>query len=231
MTNNDNLTGFEARLLTELRVEVQRRAEFDEIVAPALAPNPWRRRALVLGSAAAVAAAVAIVVPAVTGGPGASKAYAVTRDDDGTVTVTVYRFDDAAGLQSQLKAKGVNAVVDYTPAGKTCKMPRYTPVQAGGWGIQGSSQHGGTTSFTVRPSDYTGHTLVITNSDLAPTQVPGGSGTEAAASSVQIGVADGPVAPCELVDATDVAPPPGGGFVTHQEVPGEGPTTSTTGPN
>src|SRR2546430_791444 len=51
-------------------------------------------------------------------------AFAVDRKADGDVSVTINNLSDAHGLQSQLRAAGINAEVDYTPAGKACREPR-----------------------------------------------------------------------------------------------------------
>jgi hypothetical protein len=64
--------------------------------------------------------AAAIVVPAMlpagAGGAFASKAWAVDRNSDGTVTFTVAeQFSDPAGLQRALRADGVPAFVRVQP--------------------------------------------------------------------------------------------------------------------
>lgn len=84
------------------------------------AAKAGRRR---LGQATAVAATVAataIVLPAVLpGGGSAARAWAVDRNRDGTITVTLTReFTDPAGLQRALRSDGVNAVVRTYNAGE-----------------------------------------------------------------------------------------------------------------
>ncbi|MEV0614977.1 hypothetical protein AB0I81_16750 [Nonomuraea sp. NPDC050404] len=89
-------------------------------------PAPVRRgsRRLVGLSAAlagvAAAATAVVLATGLVGGP----AYAVTKDADGGVSVEVRAFTDPEGLESELAAAGVKAVVDYLPQGQTCKQPR-----------------------------------------------------------------------------------------------------------
>src|SRR5437867_1311857 len=113
---------FEKRLLDELRNLV--------VAQPSSRPERARsRRPLVLaGSMAAVlAAATGAGVPFLVGG--AAPAYAVTTNDDGTVSVEINSLSDAAGLESKLREAGIPAVVQYLPPGKACKQPWFTPAQ------------------------------------------------------------------------------------------------------
>lgn len=95
---------FEQSLLTELREHVATRT-----------PGPVRstraRRWRWAAVPAAAAAAVTAVVVAVSG---PTPAYAVDESGD-DVVVTVYRLDDAAGLERALREHGVAAEVDYDP--------------------------------------------------------------------------------------------------------------------
>ena len=107
---------FEHRLLTELRQVVAERPA-PEVVA---SPRSHRRRPLLFAATAAVAAAAAAALLTVTSG-GVAPAFAVDRQANGDVSVTINKLSDAQGLQSQLRAAGINAEVDYTPAGKACR--------------------------------------------------------------------------------------------------------------
>jgi hypothetical protein len=83
--------------------------------APARTPR-LRRRLLLAGGLVTAAAAAAIVVPAVlpggTTGTFITKAWAVERNADGSVTFSISKsFDDPAGLRRALKAAGVTAFV------------------------------------------------------------------------------------------------------------------------
>ena len=181
------MSNFEERLLHELRAMVESE--------PDRAPSRTRRgRRLVLGAgvAALLAASAGAGVLLLTGG--AQAAYAVTRNADGSVTVEIDSLQDAAGLEAKLKAAGLNAVVQYLPAGKTCRKPWFTPAGADAAGgmhgsASGPSSDGGTT-FTISGDFPPGDTLVIS------TQT--GPGREQA---LGIAWAKGDVPPCQVVDA------------------------------
>ncbi|MFB4273577.1 hypothetical protein ACBJ32_59010, partial [Nonomuraea sp. GTA35] len=87
--------------------------------------TPVRRTRRIVGLAAAVAAAATavVVLTGVTGATG-SAAYAVSKGSDGTVDVQINSFVDPEGLESELAEAGITSVVDYLPAGQTCKQPR-----------------------------------------------------------------------------------------------------------
>ncbi|MGH3202954.1 MAG: hypothetical protein ACRDOA_00955 [Streptosporangiaceae bacterium] len=93
------------------------------------------RRPVLLAGAAAVAACAAIVVPAVlpAGGAGSlvSAAWAVQRNADGTVTVTIKDVFDLGGLQQALASDGVPArviTVATDPAAYTGPLVAADPV-------------------------------------------------------------------------------------------------------
>lgn len=186
---------FEDRLLAELRAIVTARP------APATAqPVPRRppRARLALGGVATAAAAAAAAVIA-TGGGSPEPAYAVERQADGDVTVTVNSLRDADGLERKLRAAGVPAVVDYTPEGKMCKSPRGTLTSDGKLTMGVSSSDGGATTFTVPRDLGSDRTLVI--------QASVGERSTA----VGVDIVEGAVAPCELVDAPDPSTAPADG--------------------
>ncbi|MEU8377685.1 hypothetical protein [Streptosporangium sp. NPDC048865] len=114
---------FEERLLMELKTEM---AEMAGRAArePARRPRGIVTRARLAGAAALAVAAVA--VPLVLGG--GTAAYAVTKNPDGTLTVTVNELQDPEGLQAELNAQGVKADVTYTPRDKRCAPGRFTSV-------------------------------------------------------------------------------------------------------
>jgi hypothetical protein len=188
------MSNFEERLLVELRTMVT--------VEPV---ERGRRRALRCGPRLALAGGLAAVLAAaVTAGvvvlsAGTQAAYAVTRNADGTITVEIDSLTDAAGLQAKLQEAGVNAVVEYLPAGKMCRQPWFTPAGAAARGGMQQSSVGrtadGATQFTISGDRPAGTTLVIT------TQT--GPGREQA---LGIAYAQGDVPPCLVVDA-----PPGSG--------------------
>jgi hypothetical protein len=115
------LGGFEQRLLRELRQVV--------LVSPWGSPGLQRppasgrlpRVRLPLALAGGAAAALAIAVAGgLPGGGEPSKAWAVDRNPNGTVTVRIDSLSDAAGLERKLNEAGVPALVQYLPPGKTC---------------------------------------------------------------------------------------------------------------
>lgn len=115
MTNNNS---FEDRLLAQL----------GDVIEHNPAPEAGRahgaltrRRVAFGGGIGALAATGAALLVA---GGGASSAYAVDAGSDGAVHVTIANLSDATGLQRALEAAGIKAVVDYTPAGKSCVQPR-----------------------------------------------------------------------------------------------------------
>ena len=203
-------TQFEDRLLAELSQLVAERPAPD--AGPL--PQPLRRRRWVFAGSGAAAAAAAAVLFAVTTG-GVAPAFAVDRQANGDVTVTINQLSDGQGLQSQLRAAGINAQVDYTPAGKGCREPRGRPAApASGLGVAGVRVSGHSTTFTVsRNMVGPGQTLVISTS--------GGSGP----TSVGMQVIEGPVSPCVLVDVPGA--PAGPAFSTHGQFGGSsaGPVT------
>jgi hypothetical protein len=207
---------FEDRLLAELSRLV---AECPSPEVGAL-PRPHRRRPLVFAGTAAAAAAAAAALFAFTSG-GVAPAFAVDRQPNGDVSVTINQLSDAQGLQSQLRAAGINAEVDYTPAGKGCREPRGRPATpSSGTGVTGVRVSGHSTTFTVsRNMVGPGQTLVISTS--------GGSGP----TSVGMQVIKGPVSPCVLVDVPGA--PAGPAFRTRGQFGGSsaGPVTRGTRPS
>ncbi|SDW67177.1 hypothetical protein SAMN05421504_1011212 [Amycolatopsis xylanica] len=188
MTARRPLTDFERRLLAELKEIVGERAS----VPGGTAPRSSRRRGRALGVAAA-GVTLALGLPLLHDGTVPS-AYAVQPAVDGSVTVTINRIDDAAGLEGQLRAHDVPAVVVYTPDGKTCREPWLKTTSAPPRlrvDVTGSAA-----SFRVRPSDLeTGQTLVVRNMTV------GGPDPATAAGMIAIAVTEGAAPPCVLVDA------------------------------
>ncbi|MFF4413437.1 hypothetical protein ACFYY8_12965 [Streptosporangium sp. NPDC001559] len=122
---NGSLAGFEERRLAELKEHVAARAAAER------AGRPRRRIVMTLAAGAAVAVVASVITVSSIGG--AAPAYAVTKDSDGVVHVTVRDvapgdFPDVKGLTGQLRELDVPAVVDYVPAGRKCREPRGTVV-------------------------------------------------------------------------------------------------------
>jgi hypothetical protein len=116
----DPLGGFEQRLLRELRLVVVTNPRVSPGLQRTATSGRFARVRLPLamaGGAAAVAIAIASALP---GGGAPSKAWAVDRNPDGTVTVRIDSLADAAGLERKLNEAGVPALVQYLPPGKSC---------------------------------------------------------------------------------------------------------------
>jgi hypothetical protein len=208
------LTGFEERLLHELRrvvIEESRSASAPAPRAPiARRRSLWRRRlGLTGGVAAVVAFGLAAGLP-LGGGNGGSAAYAVTQNADGTVTVQINALRDADGLQRRLREAGVPALVQYLPPGKACEGMRVgRGARDPAPGLVDSIVHtneDGSVRFTIDKREHRGQTLVVRSQDFAPGQpVPGRTeGAPQAASSVGVSFENGAARPCEVVDAADI---------------------------
>lgn len=208
-SNHDRLGGFEERLLGELKSVVAHRKAEQPAVQPARAPLWRRRRVVSVAAASALAVGAAVGVPLLGGetttAP-ASAAFTVSSNDDGTVTVTIYRFDDAEGLEAQLAEHGVPADVAYTPYGKHCQADRYglSPTQhqvdvdnATLAGIP-LNMNDVVLSFNLRPADFQpDETLVVVNS-WAGTDTDPTKGAVSLRQEANVVTAIGPVEPCEL---------------------------------
>jgi hypothetical protein len=123
------LGGFEQRLLLELRQVVADNSPAER-GTPARPSRFGRGLRISLAAGAAAAAAIAVVSAVSIGGGGGSKAWAVSSNPDGTVTVTVGSFNspaDAEGLQRKLEASGIRSLVQYLPPGKTCAGGELAP--------------------------------------------------------------------------------------------------------
>jgi hypothetical protein len=221
---------FEDRLLHELR---------SMVVADSAAGGDHRRsrtwgapRRLALAGAGAALVAVAAVVAVQQVSGGAAPAYAVNKNDDGTVTVEINSLSDAAGLRQKLRDAGISAVVQYLPPGKACKQPWPTPAPGtpsspGGGekpaitsGVEHTPDH---TRFTISNNLPADTTLVIT------TQV-GGQSAATGPSAIGITLGHGEVQPCEVVDAPAGSPPlgapPAGAQVHTENGPAQGLSSS-----
>ena len=199
------MSNFEERLLTELRTVVAEQPEEHEQRSER---RRWRWPRLVLAGGLAAVLAVAAVAGVFSLSGGTQAAYAVTKNDDGSISVQVDSLTDAAGLQSALQAAGVNAVVEYLPEGKMCKQPWFTPAGRAAAGGPEESRVGrnanGSTTFSISGDRPAGDTLVVS------TQT-GPNGEQA----LGIGWAQGTVPPCQVVDAPAGSGALGGPSVTN----------------
>ncbi|WP_331770139.1 hypothetical protein OG948_41355 (plasmid) [Embleya sp. NBC_00888] len=180
---------FQEQLLAELRDVVAEKA-----ATPAPRPGISRRRKATITGAIAVAmgAAVAVVVPVVVGGT-TSPAYAVERDQDGSITVRVREYTDPAGLRDRLRDLGVNAVVDFVPLNRQCVEPRAAFAEYDPLLFTSEAPTEGAEGFMrLRPDRIAaGQTLVL--------EIYYRNDAQAHVSSDRARLATGPVAPCVLV--------------------------------
>jgi hypothetical protein len=203
MTTQDDRPrdGYEDRLLSELRALAVANAaasEADSRRRPARARSRPRRRLALAGVAGGVCAASAVI--ALTDGGSGSTAYAVEPHGDGSVTVEISALEDAAGLERKLRAAGVPAEVDYLPDGKVCREPRFAHAP-GGPMAGGLEQRGDAVSFTIDTRNLrSGQTLVISSTTHSKAAAGQALPASVTALSIAMGVAEGPVAPCEPVE-------------------------------
>jgi hypothetical protein len=210
---------YEDRLLTELRQVV---TENPAPVTPSRRFG-WKPRLVIGGVAAALVAAGAVAVVETSATP----AFAVTPNKDGSVTVTINKLSDAEGLQRELIAAGVPTVAKYLPIGKTCAPDWYKPAQAGPTSMKMTLTDGHLTFTISRHQLRKGQTLIISTQNGVGT---GPGGEQAEMSAVGMGVAQGPVGVCHVVDAK--LPPPGqpgaGGGSVHTDGPDAGTSAGPT---
>lgn len=120
---------FEDRLLEELKREIEARAP---------RPAPARPRRVVTAPRFALAAALATAATAAAvllpGSPGAPEAYAVDRNGDGSVTVTLYDLtpdpEEQDALVARVRELGVRVSIDSPPDGTACTQPRGEVIQS-----------------------------------------------------------------------------------------------------
>jgi hypothetical protein len=183
---------------------------------------------LAFGAGVALAAvAAALVVSA--GGSHPSKAFAVVPREGGGVTIKIYSLEDASGLESALAEAGLRSQVTWLPVGKVCREPHYKPSIVhlpGGGTIGGMTMGGPGGPMTIavestqryresfgkhRRGEISDDELANLNLDPAafrPDQSVVISGTPTpfngdpeGGSIASLGVAEGPVEPCEPVPA------------------------------
>jgi len=100
--------GFRDRLLAELTELIPAESQPSN---PSSIIRTTRRRQTLIGLSAAAAVATALVVVPIVRGPSGTPAWAVEQTSDGNVTVTVRRISDVEGLERQIRANGIPAVV------------------------------------------------------------------------------------------------------------------------
>jgi hypothetical protein len=146
------MSRFEDRLLTYLIAEHGDALGEAPPLQLALPRGRLRVRPVLGAIALAVAAALAVLVIALSGGRG-TPAYAVEVHSDGTVVLTLNDILGAPGANSTLEALGVR--VRVIPVHEGCKAPAHVDIRADASGIvrlisnSGSKVSGGTV-WTIR---------------------------------------------------------------------------------
>lgn len=190
------MSNFEERLLSALKDEITTRTAEDKMTTVTPVQRGSRRRFVGLSAAVAGVAAAATAVVLMTGIAGAP-AYAVTKGADGAVSVRINSFTDPEGLEAELAANGVKAVVDYLPAGQTCQEPRGQRSSMTGKFATSIGSEGNGMSFKIVTGQVPeGETLV-----LAVSRSKDGDDKPPFATSLQ--VVKGAVAPCEATSASE----------------------------
>jgi hypothetical protein len=95
-------------------------------------PSPRRRPKAAVGATVLTAVGAGVAVIAISASSTAAPAYAVTRNPDGSVSVTLRQLSAIADVNARLKALGVQAVVTRT--GSNCssvptRIVRLSPVR------------------------------------------------------------------------------------------------------
>ncbi|MFC4534285.1 hypothetical protein [Sphaerisporangium dianthi] len=211
---------FENRLLAELKAEMAASAPRE------ITPAPRRitgRRILAGAGAVGAVAAATITVPMLIAP--ASPAYALTKNADGSLTLTIHEFSDPEAIENDLASRGVKADVTYMPLGKRCdrssrrslvggqagtatkgEFNGKDPAAPGGAGEAANSSLGSLLGKAFRVNDgitiypkyiKPGQTAVIEVAENAEKPTAEHPGV---AWRFTGGLVDGPVQPCRLVD-------------------------------
>ncbi|MFF1411029.1 hypothetical protein ACFVX6_14760 [Streptomyces sp. NPDC058289] len=116
-------TAFEERLKAELVAIAADRVESEGGVDLG-ARSPARRLRIPLAVGLAATAAVGLIALPVMGDQGGtSAAYALTRSDDGTITVKLFNSEGLPGLERELRGLGVPVVVIQRKPLAECDAP------------------------------------------------------------------------------------------------------------
>lgn len=160
-------------------------------------PAKQRRRLLrpaVLAPALGLAAAAAVAAPLLFGG---TPAHAVTKNPDGTVSITINEAKDPKGLEAELRRMGYNIVVDYLPAGKKCatrpRSSNWLSKEQAPLVVFPPAQD--TPGFEIDPAQIKPGQIGVLEFSVNDGPKPGD-----VIAGIWARVSDGPVAPCELVD-------------------------------
>jgi hypothetical protein len=163
------MNSFETALLNELRTIVTERSE----QRPRHRLASRLRRPSFIAVPVGVAGAAAAAVVGVGALSGATAAYAVTTASSGDVVVTIKSLSDASGLQSALRADGIDAIVNYDATGSSTP-----PIPTGSGAVDGGSSAWGRARAGTGPAPVTSQSL-----HLGSGSASGSSGTGSSTST------------------------------------------------
>lgn len=162
-------------------------------------PIPRLLPAGALGLAVAALVAALVIGLSSGGGGGGTPAYAVVRNGDGTVTVTVNELLGIEGANEELKTLGVPAVVVRSEEGCSTSPGQYkaAPVSAElSHQIASGSGSGGASSVVIDPAAIPeGDTVAI---GVRALETPGEP-----AAGLEIGIYEGAAPPCLSAAGSD----------------------------
>ncbi|MFE6845999.1 hypothetical protein [Streptomyces sp. NPDC057686] len=172
---NSRPTRFEERLKQELLAIAADRSRIEEQVDFSVrSPARRFRMPLAVGvTAAAAAAGLLVALPVLGDDGGPSAAYAVSKGNDGTITVRLFHPEGMPGLERELRALGVSvALVPRIPAAQCTEWP------AGGFDSAEGLLSSDGSGFVLKINSATlppGRTLVLGRSRAHPEAVSFGS--------------------------------------------------------
>lgn len=160
------MNSFETALLSELRTIVAERTQRRPRRRLA---GPLRRPSFIAVpvGVAGVAAAVVVGVGALSG---ATAAYAVATASSGDVVVTINSLSDASGLQSALRADGIDAIVSYDAGGSSTP-----PIPAGSGAVDGGSSALGRAPAGTGPAPVTSQSTHLGSGSASGSSATGSS--------------------------------------------------------
>jgi hypothetical protein len=144
---------------------------------------------------AGLALAAAIAIPLSTGIENtAHAAYLLSKNANGTITITINQFTEAKTLEQDLKQFGIAAVVDYVPEGKHCQEPRgrYLGTSVNRV-VRAETDATGKTTFTLHPE------LIESDQTLVATATFNDPADPRSGSAIGFELAEGPVTPCTQI--------------------------------
>ena len=163
------MNSFETALLDELRTIVTERSQ----QRPRHPLASRLRRPSFIAVPVGVAGAAAAAVIGVGALSGATAAYAVTTASSGDVMVTINSLSDASGLQSALRADGIDAIVNYDASGSSTP-----PIPAGSGAVDGGASASSRAPAGTGPAPVTSQ-----SSQLSRGSASGASGTGSSTST------------------------------------------------